>query len=94
MNNKLSKIGLLLIVILHCPYILFLISGPEPNPVANEKVTENSVFVIVVAALFVLLCITGLFIKEKHIEKYRKISCVFAGLRVFPVNSEPSGFIL
>ncbi len=84
MNNKLSKIGLLLIAILHCPYILFLISGLlEPNPVTNEKITENSVFVIVVAALFVLLCITGLFIKEKHFEKYRKISCVFAGLRVF-----------
>ncbi len=83
MNKKLSKIGLLLIAILNCLYALLLIRGLKPNPVTNEKVSENSELVIILSVIFTLLCVAGLFIKEKNIEKYRKCSKLLAGLRVF-----------
>lgn len=81
MNKKLSKIGLLLIAILNCPYILFLISGLEPNPITNEKVTEGSHSAIVLSILFTLLCILGLFVKETHIDKYRICSKILTASR-------------
>ncbi len=83
MNKKLSKSGLLLIALINIPYVLFLISGLEPNPVTNEKVTDNSQFVIVLSVLFALLCIAGLFVREKHLDKYRICSNILAVLRVF-----------
>lgn len=82
MNKKLSKIGLLLIAILNCPYVLFLIRGLEPNPVTNEIVDENTWFAIITSVILILMCAAGLFVKEKHIDKYRKCSKLFAGLRV------------
>lgn len=82
MNKKLSKIGLLLIAIINCPYVLFLIGGLEPNPVTNERVSENTGFVIISPIILILLCVAGLFIKEKNTDKYRKCSKLFAGLRV------------
>ena len=83
MNKKLSKIGLLLIAIINCPYVLFLIGGLEPNPVTNERVAENTGFVIISPVILILLCVAGLFVKEKHIVIYRKCSKLLAGLRVF-----------
>ncbi len=80
-KRQLSKIGLLLIAMLNCPYIMFLISGLEPNPITNEKVTEGSHSAIVISILFALLCASGLFIKEKHIGKYRICSNILAVLR-------------
>lgn len=82
MNKKLSKIGLLLIAILNCPYVLFLISGLKPNPVTNKIVAENTWFAIITSVILILLCVAGLFVKERHIDKYRKCSKLFAGLRV------------
>ncbi len=83
MNKKLSKIGLLLIAILNCPYVFILIRGlMNPNPVTNEKVTEGSQPVIVLAILFALLCFAGPCVQEKHIDKYRKCSDILVILRV------------
>lgn len=81
MNKKLSKIGLILIAILNCLYILFLINGLEPNPVTNEKVTEGSQSAIVLSILFTLMCVWGLFVKEKHIDKYRICSKILTTSR-------------
>ena len=83
MNKNLSKIGLLLIAIINCPYVLFLIGGLEPNPVTNERVAESTGFVIISPVILILLCVAGLFVKEKHIVIYRKCSMLLAGLRVF-----------
>lgn len=81
MNNKLSKIGLLLISVISCLYGIFLIGGLEPNPITNEKVTEGSQSAIVLTILFSLLCVSGIFVKEKHINKYRICSNILAVLR-------------
>lgn len=83
MNKKLSKIGLLLIAIINCPYVLFLIGGLEPNPVTNERVSENTWFAIIMSIALIMVCVAGLFVKEKHIVIYRKCSKLLAGLRVF-----------
>lgn len=82
MNKKLSKIGLLLIAIINCPYLLFLIGGLTPDPVANKIVAENTWFVIISPIILIVLCVAGLFVKEKNIGKYRKCSKLFAVLRV------------
>lgn len=54
----------------------------NPNPVTNERVTEGSQSAIVMSMLFALLCIAGLFVKEKHIDKYRKCSNILAVIRL------------
>ncbi len=83
MKRKLSKIGLLFIAILNCPYVLFLIGGLKPNPITDERIVEeNTWYVIILPVILILLCISGLFIKEKNINGYRKCSKVFTGLRV------------
>lgn len=82
MHKKLPKIGLLLIAIINCPYVLFLISGLEPDPVASEKVAENTVYVIISTVILSLMCVAGLFVRGKCTDIYRKCSRIFAGLRV------------
>lgn len=84
MNKILSRIGLSLIAIINIPYIYILIRGlVNPNPVTNEKVTEGSQSAIVLSILFTLLCIAGLFVKEKHIGKYRKCLEILTVIRLF-----------
>ncbi len=84
MNKRLSKIGLLLIAIINCLYVYILIRGLlNPNPVTNEKVTEGSQSAIVLSILLILLCIAGIFIKDKHIDKYRKCSEILTVIRLF-----------
>ena len=82
MNKKLSKIGLILIAIINCPYLLFLIGGLTPDPVANKIVAENTWFVIISPIVLIVLCVAGLFVKENNINKYRKCSKIFAVLRI------------
>lgn len=92
MNKKLSKIGLLLTAILNCLYVLFLIRGLKPNPVTNEIVAEYTWFVIISPVILIMLSVFGVFVKEKNIDKYRKCSKLFAGLRV--VAGEFGAFIV
>ena len=84
MNKRLSKIGLLLMAIINCPYVFLLIRGlVEPNPVVDKKVTEGFQSAIALSVLFNLMCIAGLFVKEKHIEIYRKCSEIITVIRLF-----------
>lgn len=83
MGRKLSKIGLIFIAILNCPYIMFLIGGLKPNPITDERiVAEHDWFIVIMPVILILLCISGLFIKDKNINTYRKCSKVVTGLRV------------
>ncbi len=82
MNKKLSKVALILIALINIPYLLLLISGLEPNPVGSEIVAYNTRFVIIYPVILIFLCVAGLFVKEKHIDIYRKCSKIFAVLRV------------
>ena len=84
MNKMLSKIGLLLMAIINCPYVFILIRGlMDPHPIIDKKYTEGFQSAIVLSVLFTLLCIAGLFVKEKHVEKYRKCSEILTVIRLF-----------
>lgn len=83
MRRKLSKISLLFIAILNCLYVLFLIRGLKPNPITDERiVAEHDWFIVIMPVILILLCISGLFIKDKNINTYRKCSKAVTGLRV------------
>lgn len=83
MNKRLSKAGLILLTILNSLYVMILIRGTKPNPVTEESlVSENNRFIIIIPIILIALCVSGLFIKDKNIDGYRKCSKLLAALRV------------
>ena len=82
MSKKLFKIGLIMIALLNCLYVLFLFGGLTPDPVGNERVAQYTYILIILPVILILLCVCALFVKGKNIEKYRRCSKIFAGLRI------------
>ena len=83
MNKKLSKFGLVLMSVLNCLYVVFLNGASKPNPITSESpVTEDTRYIIIAPMILIVICVVGLFIKEKNADIYRNISKLFTGLRV------------